>query len=60
MAQGLIVIPMWIPQTGFVLGCALLFVAVVDELVSVARGRKPSYVVAVEERHARGDFTEDV
>jgi len=26
----------------------------------VARGGKPGYVIAVEERHARGDFTEDV
>jgi len=25
----------------------------------VLRGRRPAYQVAVDERHARGDFTED-
>jgi TRAP-type C4-dicarboxylate transport system permease small subunit len=60
MANGLIVIPMWIPQMSFVVGAGLLFVAVLDELVTVARGGKPGYVIATEERHARGDFTEDV
>jgi len=60
MANGLIVIPMWIPQMSFVVGALLLFIAVLDELVTVARGGKPGYVIATEERHARGDFTEDV
>jgi TRAP-type C4-dicarboxylate transport system permease small subunit len=60
MANGLIVIPLWVPQLSFVVGAFLLFVAVVDEFVTVARGGKPGYVIAVEERHARGDFTEDV
>ncbi len=60
MANGLVAIRLWIPQSSFVLGAALLLIAVVDELVNVLRGRKPGYVAAVEERHARGDFTEDV
>ena len=60
MSNGLLVVPLWIPQLSFLVGAALLFVAVVDELVTVLRGRKPAYVVAVEERHARGDFSEDV
>ena len=60
MANGLIVIPLWIPQMSFVVGAALLLVAVLDELVTVLRGNKPGYVIAMEERHARGDFTEDV
>ena len=60
MANGLIVIPLWIPQMSFVVGAFLLFVAVLDELVTVARGGRPGYVIATEERHARGDFTEDV
>ena len=60
MANGLIAIPIWIPQLSFLVGASLFFVAVLDELVIVLRGRKPTYVVAVEERHARGDFTEDV
>jgi len=32
----------------------------VDEFLIVLRGQIPSYVVAVEERHAAGDFSSDV
>ena len=60
MASGLIVIPLWIPQLSFLFGVGLFTVAVLDELVVVLRGAKPGYVTAVEERHARGDFSEDV
>lgn len=60
MANGLIVIRLWIPQSSFVLGAALLVVAVIDEFVIALRGRKPTYIVAVEDRHAKGDFTEDL
>ena len=60
MATGLVVIPIWIPQSTFVLGCWLLLIAMVDELVGVVRGEKPSYQRAVEERHAAGDFSSDV
>ena len=60
IAQGLLPLPMWIPQLSFALGSILLLIAVLDELVLVLRGRRPSYVVAVEERHAHGDFSSDV
>jgi TRAP-type C4-dicarboxylate transport system permease small subunit len=60
MAGGLVAIPIWIPQTSFVAGALLLLVAVLDELVIVLRGAKPTYVRLVEERHARGDFSEDI
>lgn len=60
MSGGLLVVPIWIPQSSFVLGAWLLFIAVVDELQIVLRGGRPTYVAAVEARHARGDFTEDV
>lgn len=60
MSGGLIVVPIWVPQLSFVFGSWLLFIAIVDELVLVLRGARPTYVTAVEERHARGDFTEDV
>ncbi len=59
MSQGVIIVPIWIPQLSFSIGAILLFVAVIDELVRVLRGRKPAYVAAQEERHARGDFSED-
>ena len=60
IANGLIAIPLWIPQSSFVVGALLLMIAVVDELVTVLRGGTPAYIVAVEERHARGDFSEDL
>ena len=60
MATGLVVIPIWIPQATFVIGCWLLMLAVLDELWIVLRGGKPTYQVAVEERHAKGDFSADV
>ena len=41
-------------------GAPLLLAAVVDEFITVLRGHKPHYQVAVEERHARGDFSSDV
>ncbi|QPF71615.1 TRAP transporter small permease [Roseateles sp. DAIF2] len=60
IAGGMVAIPIWIPQSSFVLGSLLFFVAVLDELVTVARGGKPAYVAAVEARHARGDFSSDI
>lgn len=60
MAGGMVVLPIWIPQLSFVVGSALFFIAVIDELVIVLRGGKPTYVRLVEERHARGDFSEDL
>jgi TRAP-type C4-dicarboxylate transport system permease small subunit len=55
-----IAVPMWIPQIAFAVGAVLLAVAVVEQLVVVLGGGKPAYVVAVEERHARGDYSEDI
>ena len=60
MATNMVAIPMWIPQMSFVAGALLFLLAVVDELVIVLRGEKPTYVRLVEERHARGDFSEDL
>lgn len=60
VAQGLIKIPIWIPQLSFVLGVAILFIAIVDELVVVVRGGKPAYQAAVEARRAARDFSETV
>jgi TRAP-type C4-dicarboxylate transport system permease small subunit len=60
IAGNMVPIPIWIPQMSFVFGAVLFAVAVVDELVIVLRGGKPTYVRLVEERHARGDFSEDI
>lgn len=60
MPDGRVVIPLWIPQSSVVVGCFLLFVAFLDELILVLTNHIPTYVRATEERHARGDFSEDV
>jgi len=60
IAGNMVAIPMWIPQMSFVAGALLFALAVLDELVIVLRGGKPTYVRLVEERHARGDFSEDI
>jgi len=60
VAQGLIQIPIWIPQMSFVLGALILCVAMLDELLVLARGGKPAYEVAEEERLERKDFSESL
>ena len=60
VAQGLIKVPIWIPQLTFLIGVAIFFVAVLDDLVLVIKRQKPAYQVAEEERRASGDFSESV
>jgi TRAP-type C4-dicarboxylate transport system permease small subunit len=60
IAQGLLPLPLWIPQLSFALGSLLLWVAMLDELILVLRGQVPTYVREVQERHARGDFSSDI
>jgi TRAP-type C4-dicarboxylate transport system permease small subunit len=60
VAQGLIKIPIWIPQSSFLLGVLIFFIAVLDELVAVLRRQKPTYQIAEETRRAAGDFSEMV
>jgi TRAP-type C4-dicarboxylate transport system permease small subunit len=43
VAQGLIQIPIWIPQMSFVAGALVFFVAVLDEFVVLASGGTPAY-----------------
>jgi len=60
VAQGLIKVPIWIPQTSFLVGVVIFFIAVLDELVTVLRNQKPAYQLADEARRAAGDFSETV
>jgi TRAP-type C4-dicarboxylate transport system permease small subunit len=57
-AQGLLAIPIWIPQSSLVIGIVIFLVAVLDELVTVLRGRKPAYQEMEEARAAAADFSE--
>jgi TRAP-type C4-dicarboxylate transport system permease small subunit len=43
MAQGVLAVPLWIPQLGYSGGLIILFIAFVDELVHVLRGHAPRY-----------------
>jgi TRAP-type C4-dicarboxylate transport system permease small subunit len=60
VAQGLIQIPIWIPQMSFVLGVIVFFIAVVDEFVVLVGGGKPAYEASEEDRRARKDFSESL
>src|SRR5712691_2533822 len=43
MSQGVIAIPMWIPQLGYSVGLAILLIAFIDELIHVLMGNRPRY-----------------
>ncbi|WP_457089731.1 TRAP transporter small permease [Microvirga sp. P5_D2] len=43
MAQGVLAVPLWIPQIGYAAGLVILFIAFVDEFMHVLRGGDPRY-----------------
>lgn len=43
ISQGVVAVPLWIPQLGYSGGLVILFVAFVDELVHALRGGAPRY-----------------
>jgi TRAP-type C4-dicarboxylate transport system permease small subunit len=43
IAQGVLPVPLWIPQIGYSGGLLILLIAFVDELVHVLRGNIPRY-----------------
>ena len=43
MAQGVVPLPLWIPQIGYSGGLVILFIAFLDEFAHVARGGAPRY-----------------
>jgi TRAP-type C4-dicarboxylate transport system permease small subunit len=43
MAQGVLPVPLWIPQIGYSGGLVILAVALVDEMIHVLKGNKPTY-----------------
>ncbi len=59
-AQGSVAFLLWVPKLAMPLGAGVLLIAILDELFAVLRGRKPGYVVAAEDRAARGDFSAEV
>lgn len=45
MSTGVVAVPLWIPQLSLVLGLGTLLIAVLDEIVIVARTGRPTYEV---------------
>ena len=43
MSQGVIAIPLWLPQLGYSAGLVILLIAFVDELIHVLSGGEPRY-----------------
>lgn len=43
LSQGVLPVPLWIPQAFFFIGLLILFIAFVDELVTVLKGNRPTY-----------------
>ena len=43
MSQGVIAVPLWLPQLGYSGGLVILLIAFVDEFVHVVRGNLPRY-----------------
>jgi TRAP-type C4-dicarboxylate transport system permease small subunit len=60
VAQGLLQIPIWIPQMSLVLGLVVFLIAVLDELAAHLRGRKTAYQTAQDERRAKADFANEI
>jgi TRAP-type C4-dicarboxylate transport system permease small subunit len=43
LSQGVVAVPLWLPQLGYSGGLVILTIALVDEFVHVLRGNKPSF-----------------
>src|SRR5437763_8301288 len=52
VSQGLVPVPLWVPQTGMALGLVVLAIAFVDDLVAALAGRSTSHAAAEAERAA--------
>ncbi len=56
VAQGLLQVPIWIPQMSLAVGAAIFFVAVLDEFIVLARGGVPAYRAAEEAHRSQPDL----
>jgi TRAP-type C4-dicarboxylate transport system permease small subunit len=46
VSQGLVSVPLWLPQGGMALGLAIMAIALLDDLIAVLARGTPSYLVA--------------
>jgi TRAP-type C4-dicarboxylate transport system permease small subunit len=54
-SDGLLSIPLWIPQAMMAFGIGLLVLSLIEELINVLRGRKPIYQLRAEAAHSQDD-----
>lgn len=54
LTQGLVPIPLWLPQSGMMIGVSVLTLAFLTDLVRMVRGLDPSYMVAPGSPDSRG------
>jgi TRAP-type C4-dicarboxylate transport system permease small subunit len=50
VSQGLVAVPLWIPQIGMALGLVIMTIALFEDLIAVLRRGTPSYLVAEREK----------
>jgi len=43
MSTGVVVVPLWLPQSALGIGLGLLWIALIDEFIRVAGGSRPAY-----------------
>ena len=46
VSQGLVAVPLWLPQSGMALGLAIMTIALLEDLVTVIARGTPSYIFA--------------
>ncbi|MBE0625398.1 MAG: TRAP transporter small permease [Burkholderiales bacterium] len=51
VSQGLVAVPLWLPQSGMATGLFIMTIAMLDDLVTVLAGGTPSYIVAEKSKH---------
>ena len=50
VSQGLVAVPLWLPQSGMALGLVIMAVALIDDLIVLIAGGTPSYLMAEREK----------
>ena len=46
VSQGLVAVPLWLPQSGMALGLIIMAIALIDDLIVLVAGGTPSYLAA--------------
>lgn len=60
LSSGMIAVPIWIPQLFMLAGLLILSIALIDEFITVLRGRSPAYLLEGEKLLAKDEATMEV